>query len=489
VAIEKYISADWEVRNTFDEPVKIASGFQPEAYVHPEIQKFAEEITPDPKVCYAHVIAMSDGGHYGSNMNGDWFRQDELTGMQSPEEAAKNVGDMNGTPVPRFKTFEQAKFFRHHANGQYDPFYGDVPLAVWNEAMKRVELIIRIFREAIPEIEGSHGAPEIALKIDGGGHITVSMGCRIHHEQCMYCGNENEYVSQRCPHLKNQMNEIMPDGRLVAADNFGMRFFDISDVTIPADPIAYSLGKVAEFDPAAPRDYKSRLQRMRERRGEDEHGRPLGEKNAAYDVVDGEKHSIWRKKWAEIEKEIPCGMTIDDVKFDEPKRTSEPMTQFDTDELRTMVKNASGMNQIVSTLAACGVVLLPHELVGLSVLSNAELVNSPFKTAEFDAPTSLSLDNFSYGLYHSIQSKFADRSGFLAPCPETGWEPEKLAEYAEVGDYYAYYRKLLGSLTVDDFTKSAYHNPLLRELIGDADDHERVKAAMYYLAHAGIATP
>lgn len=464
MAIEKIISADWEVRHSFAEPMKIASGYTPETYVHPEIQQFAETVQPDPRFCYAHVIAMSDGGHYGSNMNGDWFKAAELTGMQSPEEAIKNEGDLAGTPVPRFKTFEQAKFFKHHDNSNFSPYFGDVPLAVWNDAMKRVELIIRIFRQAIPEMVGSVGAPDVAIRIDNGGYITVSMGCRIHHEQCMYCGNENEFVSQRCDHLKNHMNEIMPDGRLVAADNFGMRFFDISNVTIPADPIAYSLGKVAAQRAFMPG-------------------------NPAYDRVDLEKLSEWRRKWAEIEKEVSSDGSLASQPNDVAPlgTTEEEPEQFSEEELQGMLAQANGnIDEVVSTLTAAGVVLSPVELAHLSALA------TPEKAAEFAAPTSLSLDNFNYGLYHSLADRLSTRSGFMAPCPIQGWEPSKLAEQgeaaAEVADYYSYYRSLICSLTTDGFTKSAYRNPVLRELVSGDDGHDRVKAAMYYLAFAGLST-
>jgi hypothetical protein len=464
--IEKYINCNFKVARSFDEPVKLASGYSPESYIHPEIAKFASEVEPDSKVCYAHVIAMSDFGHYGSNMNGDGFREDELAGMQDAEEAAKNPGDRRGTPLPRYKTFEDAKFFRHHANSPADQYFGDVPLAVWNDPMKRVELIIRIYREPInPEDPRCSAHPGLAERVDNGDPFSVSMGCKIHHEQCLYCGHENELTKDRCDHLKYRMNDIMPDGKLVAADNFKPRFFDISDVTVPADPIAQSLGKVAEYEATLA---------------------PNRARDVAEDVV---KVAVWRQKWSEMEKQIP-GQTVADMPLDDPccETTDTLPDLLSESELQEVLDACHGdINAAVSTLSACGMVLSPEELAVLT--HQATPANSP----EFNAPTSVSLDKFSNAAYHLLKPKLATRSGFVAPCPTSGWEPQRLMEMggeaaAEMADYYAYYRKLASSFPVDLFIKVAHCNSAVREIQGGQTDHSRVKAAMYYLAYAGLAT-
>ncbi len=472
--IEKYINAHMEVRHTFDAPIKLASGFNPETYVHPDIVKFAETLEPDPRCCYAHVIAMSDGNHYGTNMNGDWFDEDELIGLQSPQEAVKNAGANAGVPIPRYKTFEDAKFFQHHDNTQMSPFYGDVPLAVWNDVMKRVELIIRIFRQVMSDIPGSCAGPQIAMQIDNGGYFTVSMGCRIHHEQCMYCGNENEFVSQRCDCLRNRMNEIMPDGKLVGAKNYGMRFFDISKVTVPADPIAFSMGKVASYQEAV--GFLPRLLQ-----------------NHAIDISEEVIHKLgWRRKWAEMDKQIPGdSSTLSDIPVDECPQVQDSPVEFAPSELQQMVEDCGGdIDTAIATLTSLGVVLSPTELAQLSYASAP--ANSSFDDANFPAPSGLSLDKFSHATYHSLKSKLAERSGFFATCPAKGWSPTKLAEMggaaADMADYYSFYRGLLRSFPIDSFIKAAYGNSAVRELLGDPVDHSRVKAAMHYLAYAGLTT-
>jgi len=464
MSIEKRIHANFKVASSIDQRSKFAS-FEPEAYVPPEIQDFINTVRPDPRYCYMHTIAMSDGPTYGSNLNGDIFRADELLGMQEPDEVEKNVDQLRGLSVPRYKTFETAKFFHHHANSDYDPWFGDVPLAAWNIPMRRVELIIRIHRDR---------DPRSASIIDDGGIIPVSMGCRIHHERCIYCGHENEFTSQRCSHLRDLMNEIMPDGRLIAADNFKPRFFDISKVTIPADPIALSQGKVAS------RGFVSMSL----------------SKNTAYDILDRTKTAAWRIKWSEIDKEVG-GTTVNDLRPENRpamQADTEP-EPFSSDELKQMIEQCGGdINEVISTLAASGVVLSPAELSQLTIHATEHGDEDALqKDAELVAPVRVSLDNFSNALYHAHLTKISARSGFVTSSPLSGWEPQKMASQGapeEVVDLYSYYRRLISSFSLDGFQKSAHLNPALRTLIAPegSPDPNRVQAAMYYLAFAGIAT-
>lgn len=456
--IEKYVGTAFQVQtvlNTEQDKVAYVLG---DIHVPPAIQEYIRLLKPDPRFAYMHVIAMSDGDNYGSNLNGDIFSWDQLLGDQDAAEALKNTGVMRGVPIPRYKTFEQARFFKHHNNKPHSPFFGDVPLAAINLPMKRIELIVRIAREDIPEL-GMCAAPDVCIRLDNGGVVCVSMGCRIHHEQCSYCGAENEFVSQRCPHLRDQMGEIMPNGVKVAALNFGFRFFDLSKVTIPADPIAMSLSKVATV-----------LEGM------------FMEPNTSFDVKTA---TSWRRKWAEIEKEIPADSVgnvagaLGGCAFGHAK----DLPKFDQNELKKAMFAARGNpNDVVSTLAMAGVVLSPVELAQVAQLSTEP---EKFASGEFHGVDQLSLDRFNYFVYDALREKIAARSGFLNDCPETGWEPTKLS--GDIRDYYAYYRACLSSLPSNTFTKAAHALPPVRQLLGEApQSNHRLKAAMYYLARAGM---
>lgn len=464
MAIEKTITTTMNIERTFHTVSGKFASFNPEVYVPPEIQEYARNVRGDPRFAHVHTIAMSDGERYGSNLNGDIFRWAELLGIQSARESMKNRGPLHGVPIPRYKTFEQAKFYRHHANSPIDPHYGDIPLAVANEPMRRIELIIRIFK--VP-FEGGQAANDIVRKMDQRGYLTGSMGCRIHHEKCLYCGNENEFVRDRCDCLKNHMNEIMPNGQLVAADNYEPHFFDYSDVTVPADPIASSLSKVAS-------------------------AQVHGSVNSIKDFIEV---LYWRSKQGEMDKQVGAMPgTIGAIPVDVPPcSTCEKLPvgrQIAPETLKQAYVIVDDLDRFASTLALAGVVMSPVELAFVTDLSEQNKLASA--DTKFEGIKNLSLDNFSVFLYDFVRTKMADRMGYVSACPMSGWEPTKIAEsgHREVADYYSYYRRLLGSLPVDGFMKAANRNPLVREILGksSAEKHARVKGAMYHLAHAGMAT-
>jgi hypothetical protein len=200
----------------------------------------------------------------------------------------------------------------------------------------------------------------------------------------------------------------------------------------------------------------------------------------------------WRRKWAEMEKQVGGEATcLGDIAPDAQPTTEDHPVEFDPSELQQLLEDCGGdINQAVSTLTALGIVLSPTELAQLS--QAAAPANSSFDDPEFAAPASVSLDKFAYAAYHSLKSKLAERSGFLSPCPSSGWEPVKLAALgeasADMADYYSYYRLLLRSLPIEGFIKAAYGNSAVRDLLGEVPDHSRVQAAMHYLANAGLTT-
>lgn len=457
MSIEKYVEASFTVSDTFDSVVKTAN-WTPETYVPEKIANFVAGLQPDPRFVYLHTIGMSDGDSYGSNLNGDVFTTEELTGLQSTDEAMKNPGDNRGVPMPRYQTFEDAKFFRHHDNTPASKFYGDIPCAAWNDVMRRVEMIVRIAKAAIPEM-GMEGAPDIVAKLDHRGYLSVSMGCRIANEQCTYCGAQNEFVSQRCNHMKKHMNEIMPNGVKVAAINYGVRFFDLSDVTIPADPIANSLAKVASIH-------------------------TVKEANMAKDIED--KLSAWMAKRSEMEKMVPpVGAISECVPYKSDTHVTD-VEEYSGDELQEAAKRASyDLETVLSTATLAGVVLSPDEL--FAVTQHCEPAT---KVAEdLNGFRDIPLDKFSLSVYDALQSKIATRSGFVAHCPAAKWEPVKIAETGgqTKAAYYGFYRASLGMLPRSTFVKVAHRIPVVRELHEGKSSF--VDAGLYALAHAGLDAP
>lgn len=174
---------------------------------------------PD-RFLYFRVNILGAGEYWGSNLNGDYF----------PESALKQY----------HKTFHHARLFLHHQNKDPNKSHGRVIFSTYNDApyAKRVEVILAIDRKD-PRIQ------DIIRKIERGERIEVSMGCRVPYDVCSVCGNKASTRKQYCPHLKNEMNKLYSDGRRVMAINLDPAFFDVSIVTIPADPSSGGMEKIA----------------------------------------------------------------------------------------------------------------------------------------------------------------------------------------------------------------------------------------------------
>ncbi|MDY6957875.1 MAG: hypothetical protein SVK08_01825 [Halobacteriota archaeon] len=194
--------------------------------------ELANSIKKQPGFTYVMVSAVGAGEFWGSNKNGDYFPESALRGTQDQSE----VKPPAVSPKPRYKTFEDAKFFRHHKNKPTDPYYGGVEVAYWDDKMKKVILIVSVSEK---------DAPDIAEDIRGDRIIAVSMGCKVPWDICSICGNKASKRSEYCSHLLYQMNKILPDGRKVYAINWKPRFFDISYVKRPAWRGGWSIMKVA----------------------------------------------------------------------------------------------------------------------------------------------------------------------------------------------------------------------------------------------------
>ena len=191
---------------------------------------------------YVLVTAMGDGETWGSNKNGDFFPHEALLGMQnSPVQGINSEKDerlrSDMALKPRYATFEDAHFFKHHRNKiEHDPHFGYVPHAFWYPKMRTVLLIIGVDRTK---------APDIADRIDNNELIAVSMGAKLPWDQCSICGQKNKSTFKYCDHLKGYMNKTLPDGRKVYAKNLFPRFFDISNVNKPAFLAGMQLEKIA----------------------------------------------------------------------------------------------------------------------------------------------------------------------------------------------------------------------------------------------------
>jgi len=231
---------------------------------HPAVEAFLRDLRPDPRYQYVLMQPMGASEYWGRNINGDYFPEislsyDHKKDASGRDERIRQIVDKFLKPFGKdlppfplrefgFRTFEDALRYRHHINKNPEIAYGDIPLAVWNPFTKKVEVVVRHWRDKAREL----GAHDIIADIDARRPRQISMGCRVPFDVCTICGHASRTRDNYCEHLKYQLGHILPDGRVVAALNLFPRFFDLSDVIVPAASESGVLEKVAQVAGSEP---------------------------------------------------------------------------------------------------------------------------------------------------------------------------------------------------------------------------------------------
>lgn len=247
------------------------------SHLQPEIVRYIDSLRPSPDSVYSLVNAMGAGEYFGSNINGDYFPEAAL--IHKPD-------DWSGNPLVDkvrakdwaygFPTFYYAHPYAHHRNKDATKAFGEVELAVWNDGMKRVELVTRCDKDKCLQFGGA----QVWDKLKAGQFPDVSMGCKVPYDTCSVCLDWKLYREAQatfepgkhkhpgeavlafhrtrekirglsitradyCEHAKKQMNRILPNGKKVFVYNDYPKFFDISFVFIGADRTAKTMMKIA----------------------------------------------------------------------------------------------------------------------------------------------------------------------------------------------------------------------------------------------------
>lgn len=181
-------------------------------YAEP-LLRYVERLTPSDRYVYAVVNALGAGEAVGSNRNGDYF----------PEEALKQYHNTFVT---------HGKVYQHHVNKDPKKKLGDILFSYYNDKMRRVELVIALDREI-------QAAKRVIERLLAGDLVKTSMGARVPFDVCSITGKIQKTRADYSDYCANQINQVLPDGRRVFANNTKPTFFDISIVTIPADQTSY----------------------------------------------------------------------------------------------------------------------------------------------------------------------------------------------------------------------------------------------------------
>lgn len=191
-----------------------------------------------------HLLAVGTTEDYGANRNGDGFRRIVCQHYH-----------------PTFT--KHAHFFRDHRNKDPRKSFGIVKASAYNDAMKRIELIVALNgSEAAARRNNGLLADRELEKLASGKDIPVSMACRVPFDVCSWCGNKAPNREDYCDAIENgglckagglkhnigTFVEMEKDGKLTLhqlhADNPNPTFFDISHVFRGADRIAYVMGQL-----------------------------------------------------------------------------------------------------------------------------------------------------------------------------------------------------------------------------------------------------
>lgn len=353
------------------------------AEYHPQVASYISQAKPIPGVSQVLLTALGAYEAYGDNNNGDAF----------PEAALAHFGKDYG-----HKTFEYyAKVYKHHISKDPNNNYGNVALSVWNDQMKRVELIVKLLNERLPE--------ETA-KIDRGESLDVSMGCAVPWDQCNICGHRAAKRADYCVHALFSLGRIDPDtGKKVFVFNRYPRFKDISIVGRRADFIAKAWLKVAS-------DSKSQPYTV------------IGSAELAEKVAEQEKKSEITKK---VESNISPALT---QKLDNVKAVSGELVHNEPEMPISLLKEMSQfpIASVLSTLAHSGIVPKPQELQYIVISRSGtphladelhakqQLAFSPLATPDISKipEDTLSTSHFNPLLMSLLSSLMAERS-YSAP--------------------------------------------------------------------------
>lgn len=241
----------WDEENPRVALVKYASngisGLDKQAFVKRASEETSEELLKKvaqmevkPGEELVHLIAMGTTEAYGPNRNGDGFSKKAC--------------------IQYHPTFvKHARFYRNHKNKDPQKSYGIVKASAYNPAMSRIELIVALNgNEKAAKANGGLVADKEMEKLASGEDIAVSMACSVPFDVCSCCGNKATTREEYCKGIdeggkceagglsSNICKFASVNGKIkqLYADNTQPDFFDISNVFIPADRIAYSSGLI-----------------------------------------------------------------------------------------------------------------------------------------------------------------------------------------------------------------------------------------------------
>lgn len=204
VTAEKITIADW--RKLI---VEASTRQEPD-----RVEKLAEFDLDKDSFLYVRARAVSCFEMHGPNANGDAFEASELEKY--------------------YPTFIRRGAYMNHNADSPEKAIGIILDASWHPKQGFVQCLMAIDRQE-----------QIARKIEAGIANSWSMGAMVKYCVCSVCEQKCESEDQYCNHLANYLGREY-QGKKVFSFNKDLSFYELSNVTVPADPNAYTLQVMAE---------------------------------------------------------------------------------------------------------------------------------------------------------------------------------------------------------------------------------------------------
>ena len=191
----------------------IASSVKQDPTVVPQSPAFDVD---EGNFVYVRARAVSAGEYHGANGNGDFFPEAELQA--------------------NYKTFIRRGNYLNHESDDVSKAVGIILDAkYWDTPETK-------YVECLLAVDKSH---PIADKIIKGISTDLSMGAIVEKCECSICHKEASTEGEYCTHMQSSMGKEY-NGRKVYAINKGVNFYELSWVTVGADPDAKCLQVIAE---------------------------------------------------------------------------------------------------------------------------------------------------------------------------------------------------------------------------------------------------
>lgn len=196
-----------------------------------------DNLKEEPGEKLAHTIAVGSTEGWGANRNGDGFKCAACSHYH--------------------KTFEKfARAYRNHKNKNPAESYGVIKLALWNEPMKRIELVTAYNADKkAADKNGGLVADKELEKLAKGEDLAGSMACRVSHDVCSFCKHAARTRDDYCKSAScgaggcfdnlTKLIKIGNDMHHLHVDNPHPCWFDWSAVFRPADRTAW--GGAADY--------------------------------------------------------------------------------------------------------------------------------------------------------------------------------------------------------------------------------------------------